>query len=94
MKNLFTDHPKNVGETYLEHCKHASIFALNLLVAGMACLIHAFFPFLFKKTASDLLIKMTRRFVTRMPVVEDNIANLSKYIEEKMVKCQTKTNSQ
>ena len=86
MKNIFTSHPQSVGETYLEHFKFASAFGMNMIVGGLACLIHAIFPFLFKKTGSDYLLKMTHHFVQRMPIVEERVAILSKSIEMKLNK--------
>mgnify|MGYP000100205312 CR=1 FL=1 len=51
MKNIFTDHPKSVDETYFQHMKAALFFAYNLFTGAIACIIHAFFPFLFVHTA-------------------------------------------
>lgn len=51
IKNIFTDHPKAVNETYFEHLKAALGFSFDLLIGGAACLIHAFLPFLFIDTA-------------------------------------------
>ena len=49
---FFTDHPQSVGETYGEHLLTASGFGLRMIVAGLACMIHALLPFLFVKTGS------------------------------------------
>ena len=51
--NIFTEHPTQVNETYLQHMKKALAFSFKLL--GMSCqaLLHAFFPFLFVTTVSD-----------------------------------------
>jgi len=54
-----------------------------MVIGGVACLIHAVFPFLFAKTGSNYLFKMTYRFVTRMPSVEDRFLKLSECIEGK-----------
>jgi hypothetical protein len=51
MKNIFTRHPHSINETYFEHLKAALGFSFHLLVGGLACFIHAFFPFLFVHTA-------------------------------------------
>ena len=48
----FTEHPASVGETYSEHLVMASGFGLRMIVAGIACVLHGFFPFLFVKTGS------------------------------------------
>jgi len=54
IKKLFTDHPHELGESYLMHAFWATIFSIYLLFAGAACLIHAVFPFLFTDTASSI----------------------------------------
>ncbi|TAK75380.1 MAG: hypothetical protein EPO11_05540 [Gammaproteobacteria bacterium] len=86
MKNIFTDHPHRIGETYFQHFKFALIFSMNMIVGGIACLIHAIFPFLFPETGSHFLLKMTHRFIERMPVVEDRVKVISQSIEKKMKK--------
>lgn len=47
MKNLFTEHPKSVSETYLQHFIFAFKTGLNLVKWGLAAIIHGIFPFLF-----------------------------------------------
>ncbi len=57
MKRLldkFLEHPRELNETYLTHMKCAIKCALMLLAASVACLIHSFLPFVFKKTATKL----------------------------------------
>jgi hypothetical protein len=55
MENPFTKHPSEIGETYFQHfCFAGRISWFAFQVAGFA-LIHAFFPFLFQKTASEML---------------------------------------
>ena len=49
---LFTDHPASVGESYAEHLVTASGFGLRMMLAGLACMVHALLPFLFVKTGS------------------------------------------
>ena len=46
---LFTDHPASVGESYAEHLVTASGFGLRMVLAGLACMVHALLPFLFIK---------------------------------------------
>lgn len=63
MKNLFTDHPNSVNETYFEHMKMALRFSFQMLCATFACFIHAFFPFLFEHTGGKkvhCLVKMMK----------------------------------
>ncbi|MFN3685669.1 DUF6356 family protein [Salinarimonas sp.] len=61
----FTDHPRSVGETYLEHMGVALSFGVRLLGAGLACLVHAFLPFLFTKTGSRTIAVLHERMVTK-----------------------------
>lgn len=84
MKNIFTEHPHDIGETYFQHLKFAVYIGFNMIVGGLALLIHAIFPFLFLKTGSRLLFKMTHRFVDRTPRIENHVAAISKLIEKKM----------
>ncbi len=84
MKNIFTEHPHSINETYLQHMKFAAIFGFNMLIGGCACLIHAIFPFLFPKTGSDYLLKMTFFFIERAPQSEARIVELSQVIEKKL----------
>ena len=50
---LFSDHPQSVGESYSEHLVTASGFGIRMVLAGLACLVHALLPFLFVKTGSQ-----------------------------------------
>ena len=61
--SLFTEHPRSVGETYLEHMGVAASFGGRLLVAGFACLVHAVLPFLFTKTGSRAITELHDRMV-------------------------------
>ena len=55
---LFLDHPRSVDESYFEHLLFAGGFALRLLGAGVATLVHALVPCLFEKTASQMIPQM------------------------------------
>ncbi|MGJ3261597.1 MAG: DUF6356 family protein [Salinarimonas sp.] len=59
----FTDHPASVGESYLEHMGVAFSFGGRMLVAGLACLAHGVFPFLFTKTGSRTVVELHDRMV-------------------------------
>jgi hypothetical protein len=67
LKQLFTDHPDAVGETYGEHMSVALSFAGPLLAAGLAALIHAFLPFLCVTTASTTVKRLYARMTNRLP---------------------------
>ena len=60
----FTEHPASVGESYGEHFVTASGFGLTMLLAGLACLLHAVFPFMFGRTGSNAITALYRRMVT------------------------------
>ena len=68
--NLFTAHPRSVGETYFEHMRVASSFGWPMLAAGMACLLHGIFPFLFQHTGSTVVRRLHARMVNNRDRVE------------------------
>lgn len=51
-KKWFLTHPLSVGETYFQHQRVAIGFGGTLVMAGLACLIHAIFPWLYTDTGS------------------------------------------
>lgn len=61
--NFFTDHPRSVGETYLQHMASAMSFALRMLAGSLCCLMHALFPFLFERTGSGIITELHDRMV-------------------------------
>lgn len=60
---LFLDHPQSVGESYLEHQRHAFGFGIALLGAALACLVHALIPGLFVRTGSEAITRLHDRMV-------------------------------
>ena len=62
---LFLDHPRSVGESYFEHQSFAFGFAMRLLGAGLAALIHAVLPFAFETTASRMVREMAVELANR-----------------------------
>lgn len=62
-RRLFIEHPASVGETYGEHLRTAMGFALTLLGAGLACLLHALLPFLFVDTGSRAVERLHARMI-------------------------------
>jgi hypothetical protein len=57
----FLAHPRSVGESYAQHCAVALRFAALLARAAGACLVHAFAPALFTRTASRLVAELNER---------------------------------
>ena len=47
MLNLFTKHPKEQGETYLQHMRAALKIVYVLKTLEFKCVVHAIFPFLY-----------------------------------------------
>ena len=64
--NPFTHHPHDVGESYFQHLAHALKSGLRLTGSGIACIIHAFLPFLFVHTASDTVRTMHKGISKRV----------------------------
>ena len=60
---VFTEHPASVGETYLQHFRHALGFSTRMLTGGLACFVHAVFPFLFVTTGSGIIKVLHDRMV-------------------------------
>ena len=56
MIRLFTDHPRSVGESYLEHLRFACTFGTRMVTGGLACFFHGFLPFLFQTTGSRTVL--------------------------------------
>jgi hypothetical protein len=54
MPNPFTAHPREVGETYLEHGLFACRYGAKMTLGGLAALVHGLLPFLFKTTGSRI----------------------------------------
>jgi Family of unknown function (DUF6356) len=65
LKSLFVAHPDALGESYLQHLGHAMGYAGRMFAAGLCALTHAIFPFLFEKTASNLIKQMYAEMTSR-----------------------------
>jgi len=52
--NLFTKHPREVGETYFEHARNALGVSYRHFKAACAQLIHAVFPFISPPRGTDI----------------------------------------
>jgi hypothetical protein len=63
LRTLFTEHPASVGETYFQHLGQALGFAGRMFVGSVACLVHAFLPFLCVKTGSKCIDELHDRMV-------------------------------
>jgi hypothetical protein len=65
MANIFTKHPKEVGETYFQHLWIALKYSFKLLLLFIIAFIHSFFPFIFKTTTSAKIIEMAEQLKNR-----------------------------
>jgi hypothetical protein len=63
-ERLFIEHPRSIGETYLEHQQHALSFGVELVLAGIACIVHALVPAIFVTTGSRTVTRLYGRMVT------------------------------
>jgi len=60
----FTEHPATVGETYGQHFQSALGFSIRMIGGGLACMVHAAFPFLFESTGSATIRSLYDRMIT------------------------------
>lgn len=65
MANIFTNHPKEVGETYFQHLWVALKYSFKLLLLFIIAFIHSFFPFIFKAHTSTKIIEMAEELKNR-----------------------------
>ena len=54
MRNPFTAHPTEVGETYLQHAGFACRYGARMTLGGLAAIAHGLVPFLFRTTGSRI----------------------------------------
>jgi hypothetical protein len=68
---LFVDHPKEVGETYLEHAAAASRYGFRLLRLSGVAFLHAIAPGLHKTTVSSAIKGMADDLGYRAQVAQE-----------------------
>jgi uncharacterized protein DUF6356 len=54
VRNPFTAHPREVGETYFEHGLFACRYGAKMALGGIAAFLHGLMPFLFETTGSRI----------------------------------------
>jgi hypothetical protein len=54
VRNPFTAHPRDVGETYVEHAVFACRYGAKMTLGGIAAVLHGLLPFLFQTTGSRI----------------------------------------
>jgi hypothetical protein len=65
ISRLFTSHPASVEESYYEHMLFAGRFGGMLALAAGAALVHAILPFMFEKTAGNIIRALYARINNR-----------------------------
>jgi hypothetical protein len=55
---ILTEHPASVDQSYSEHLAFASSVGGNMILAGIACMIHGLLPFLFETTGSRMIARL------------------------------------
>jgi hypothetical protein len=67
MIRLFTEHPRSVGESYLEHLRFACAFGARMVSGGLACFAHGVLPFLFQTTGSRTVLGLHEQMTRLRP---------------------------
>ena len=65
MMNVFTKHPKEVGETYLQHMWASFRYSFTFALLVGVAIVHAILPFVFTKTASCVIQDMSKHIKER-----------------------------
>lgn len=66
LKRAFTEHPASVDESYGQHLGVAGWYGMKMVGAGLACLVHAVFPFLFVSTGSATINRLHFHMTNRL----------------------------
>lgn len=85
LAKAFTEHPASVGETYFQHFNHSMSFSLRMLGGGLACMAHAFFPFLCVRTGSTQINKLHDKMVVnrdKQTPCADKVRDVHTFIPE------------
>lgn len=67
VERAFTEHPKETGETYLQHLWFTAKMTSRLAYSSVVLLMHGFFPFLFTHAASTQIEKIYSILRARIP---------------------------
>lgn len=62
---LLFQHPREVGESYVEHAAIAARFGFAMIAGGLRCLVHAAVPGVQKRAASDTVDALHRQLQKR-----------------------------
>lgn len=75
-RNIFTHHPASVGESYGQHFLSALSFSGAMLRGSLLCAIHAFLPFLFRKSGSTAIQSLYERMCINRSQLDSSGATL------------------
>ena len=67
IERIFLAHPRSVDESYGEHFSVAFGFGAQMVTGGLACIVHAFIPALFERTASKTVKSLYGFMAARQP---------------------------
>ncbi|SVD42846.1 uncharacterized protein METZ01_LOCUS395700 [marine metagenome] len=65
MNNPFTRHPREVDEGYFQHMFSALRYSATFLLLFFIAFVHGIFPFLFRKTSSEVIQEMAKHIESR-----------------------------
>jgi hypothetical protein len=71
LSRLFLDHPREVGESYVEHFVASAGYGLRVLKVAGFCFVHALVPGLYKTKASDTIRRMASELGGRAVVARE-----------------------
>ena len=67
VERAFTEHPRQTGETYLQHLWFTFCMSFRLLAVGVVLFTHGLLPFAFTRTASGHIECVYRMMKERIP---------------------------
>ena len=65
IKQLFTEHPSSLNETYIQHMGQAMCISYRAFKISMTAFVHALFPFMFVRTTGDNITDLHELVQTR-----------------------------
>ena len=68
MKNIFTKHLNEIGETYVQHMGNALKFSFTFLQLAVIAFIHGVLPFCFVNTGSRKVKKLNDLMQSRSDI--------------------------
>jgi hypothetical protein len=71
-ERLFLAHPRSVGESYVEHAGIAARFGAAMVAGGLKCLVHAAFPAVFARAASECVARLHGELARRRAASADS----------------------